>query len=393
MAADVITRDPQLQNLVNTYAPTAAGPQFTVGENYANKNLRDIHNQLLKEGSQTGLGSLSTIASFLGISETQPLTAGQTFSAASIPQNYVGSSSEWQGLVNAFGQPTTPTSGNAPSQLPQPLNRVEQFEQLREQHGVADLETQLNDLKAAIEQEQAQLRTNIYDERGKPVAQGVIEGRISKQQQQVQEQIDFLGRQQNRIVDQLNTAYNVIGLYMNFADADYEDAVQRYESEFNRNLAIYGLIADARREESDERRYQQQLASANLQTYQNALLSGNLSYSDLSADQKAQIARLESQAGLPVGLTSSLRMNPSDQVLFQNTNGGITQVGFMDASGKVRVESYGTKTGGTGGGSSLIDLGTNKEGEWKVVGTGTPKNMSSQPNMSTLDIYNLWPDY
>jgi predicted ATP-binding protein involved in virulence len=251
---------------------------------------------------------------------------------------------------------------------------------------VADLETQLNDLKAAIEQEQAQLRTNVLDERGKPVAQGVIQGRISKQEQQIQEQVDYLGRQQNRIVDQLNTAYNVIGLYMNFADADYDDAVQRYESEFNRNMAVYGLIADARRDERDEQRYQQQVASANLQTYMNALTSGNLNYNDLSADQKAQIAKLESQAGAPVGLTSSLQMKPDDQVLFTSTNDGITQVGFMDASGKVRVESYGTSTKKSGTGSSLINLGTNTGDTWKVVGT-------SKPNNPTLDIYDLWSNY
>jgi len=136
---------------------------------------------------------------------------------------------------------------------------------------------------------------------------------------------------------------------------DYQDATQAYNDAFQRNVTIYGLIADARGEAREEQKYAQQIASANLQTMVNAITSGNLSYDQLPSDQKLLINRLEAQAGLPVGLTASLKMNPQDTVLFETSNEGITQIGFMQEDGTVRVEEYGRRISSGGGTSTKID--------------------------------------
>ena len=100
---------------------------YTVPDKYANKTIRDIHGDLLNSGLGTGFGSLGTISSFLGIPENQRLQAGQTLTA-NIPDQYVGSSSEWTGLNTAFQpyvKPSAPAPVTAPVQTPQAFQQEE----------------------------------------------------------------------------------------------------------------------------------------------------------------------------------------------------------------------------------------------------------------------------
>ena len=229
---------------------------------------------------------------------------------------------------------------------PELLNRVEEYEKMRGEMGVADLETTLTDLKAQLEEQYAAKRARTTDAQGKPVAMGVIAGRVSEIERQENERIDAIGRQLNVINDQLTTAYNTIEQYMNFMSLDYQDAVTQYNTEFNRNLQIYHLV-DA---EIDE---QVSTARANLQTYQNAIINGNMSYSQLSSDQKTFINKLEVQAGLPVGFTS--RLNPDDKVIYNGTreSGGVKYVDYItqnpDGSLNTKSVAVGSSSGGSGG--------------------------------------------
>jgi hypothetical protein len=222
---------------------------------------------------------------------------------------------------------------------PQVLNREQAFTDLRAEYGVADLETRLNELKGEEDELVAAFRQQRAAERDKTVATNVIEGRISREERDANERLDYLGRQKSRIVDELNTKYSVIGQIMDFKSLDYQDAVQAYESEFNANLAVYKLI-------SDETKAAESSARANLQIYMNAITAGNLDYGSLDAGQKAMISKLEVQSGLPVGFTSSLKLDPKANVLFTTSNDGVTQVGVRNPDGSISVQSYGTKISG-----------------------------------------------
>ncbi|WP_179139871.1 hypothetical protein, partial [Brachyspira hyodysenteriae] len=72
---------------------------------------------------------------------------------------------------------------------------VELFGQYREAYGVDSLESEVNDLKAQQREIDAQLRVNVASERGKTVAQNVVEGRVTEQQRNAQENYDFVSRQ------------------------------------------------------------------------------------------------------------------------------------------------------------------------------------------------------
>ncbi len=226
---------------------------------------------------------------------------------------------------------------------PEPFSRVEQLETMREEYGLADLEQQLNDLKAAVRDEYAIQRQRTQAAEGQPVALGVIAGRVTEIERQQAERIDAYNREIAYITDQVNSAYNVIETYINYMGLDYQDAVNAYNDAFDRNLKIYQLTT----EELDR---QQTAARANLQLYVNAITSGNLDWGSLSSDQRFQINRMELTSGLPMGFISSLRMNAKDQLLM--TNGETGQAVFMDARGNLRTVNTGIGTGGKTGTTS-----------------------------------------
>jgi len=234
--------------------------------------------------------------------------------------------------------------------LPDPIKRAERFDELRTEYGVADLEKQVTELKAVQDELYAGFREQRFTEEGKPVATNVISGRISEEERQYRERVDYVGRQLARVNDELNTKYNVISTYMNFEGLDYQDAVQRYENDFNRNLQMYELVTDLRKEARSNFESDRAAASANLATYQNAITSGNLSYGQLDESQKVMINKLEAQAGLPTGFTANLKLSPSDRLLSINDKTGEALV--VGDNGQMQVIQTGfvgsTSSGGGG---------------------------------------------
>jgi hypothetical protein len=209
--------------------------------------------------------------------------------------------------IKASLAPTTPK--------PDTLNRVEEFEKLRTTQGVADLEKTLTDLKAQEDQLYAERRQQKTAERGKPVAQGVIEGRIGQEERDYLERVDAIGRQVARTTDELNTKYNVINTYINYMGLDYQDAVAAYDKEYAINFQVYDLVAKEKAAERSAYEYDTTAAKANLQIMMNAITNGNISYSNLSSTDKLAIQKLEVQAGFPVGTMSNLQMSPKDKIL------------------------------------------------------------------------------
>ena len=235
---------------------------------------------------------------------------------------------------------------------PDPFSRVGRFEELREEQGVVGLETSLTELKAQKEALIAEDRARRFDAEGKPVALGVIGGRVSEIERQTNERIDAINRQINTATDQLNTSYGMIETYINLAGMDYTDAVNSYNTEFNQNLQIYKIV-------DEERDEQQELARANLQTYQNAITKGNIDYGSLSSDQKVFISKLEVQSGLPIGFTAQLKAdNAEGKVLSTTTrtSGGQKFVDVVlqmsDGSMKVQTQGLGATGGDAGGATS-----------------------------------------
>jgi len=319
-------------------------------ENYGKETVASAYNQLSSGVKYTGGWTEKNLGAIEKYTGKKPSLVAPT-STEQLPK-YL---SDYQDSVfNASSSPELRDS--IVNQLepdmakPEPINRVEQFETMRKDMGVADLETSLTDLKAQLETEYATKRTRTRGIEGKPVAMGVIAGRVSEVERQETERIDAIGRQINVISDQLNTSYNVISQYMNFMGLDYQDSVTAYNAEFNKNLQIYQLV-DAEMDEATA------AARANLQIYQNAVTAGNISYDKLSSTQRTFINKLEMQSGLPIGFTASLRAdNAGGKVLSTTTReSGNTKYADIvmqmpDGSMQVKTQTLGNSSSGTGDG-------------------------------------------
>ena len=233
------------------------------------------------------------------------------------------------------------------TERPQPFKRLEEFNRLREEQGVAELETELNRLRSEQRDIVAENRARRFDAEGKPVPLGVISGRVSEIERQSNERLDVVNRQLSTITDQLNTSYGVIETFINLGSQDFQDATRAYNDEFNRNLQIYKLVD----EEIDEQRA---TARANLQTYQNAIIKGSIDYNSLSDDQKVFVNKLELQSGLPLGFTASLKQDSPDSKVLSTTtreSGGQKFVDVVmrnpDGSMEIKTQTLGavsTKT-------------------------------------------------
>lgn len=241
---------------------------------------------------------------------------------------------------------------------PEQFSAAQEFQKLREEKGIQGLEDQLNELTAQEDEEVAFFRKQRFDERGKPVAMGVIQGRISEEEQAAAERMDFIGRQKARINDQLKTSYSVINMMMGFMEGDYQRATDAYNAEFDRNLKVYDIVRQEERDARSDFEADRAYASANLTTFMNAITSGNLSYSNLDTSQKLMIQKLEIQSGMPQGFISQLQMAPGDRLVTFNDKTG--EALMTNADGTLSVVQTGMRPSPTSQSQSDITYNQTK---------------------------------
>jgi hypothetical protein len=238
---------------------------------------------------------------------------------------------------------------------PAPISRVDTRQALNTQYGVADLETQLNDLKAQEDALVAQTRQQGTAERAKTVPMNVIEGRITEEQRIAAEKMDYIVRQKNSLVNELNTKYNLINQYVQDTGLDYQDAVARYDKEFAQNIQMFDIIRGYETAAQDQANKDRAYAQSNLTIMTNLITSGNLNYASLPAESKLMVSKLEVQSGLPIGTVAGLQLSAKDKLL-----------GFSDDKTQALVV-------GDNGQMTVINTGLRKS-----TGTGTAADRAAE---------------
>jgi len=276
----------------------------------------------------------------------------QSYQQITVPELNIPTADELKSQLT----PTTPK--------PEVLSRTTLLDQQKTALGVTELESELNTLKTEERTLLANLRELTGAEEGKPVALNVMAGRITEEQRQAQTKLDYLNVRKATLVDELTTKYNAINTYINYAGMDYQDAVNAYENEFAQNVQVQNLLSGFRQEAwkyatdaitINETMKQNSIdnARANLTTVTNAILSGNMSYGNLSPDEKLNIQKLEIQSGMPVGTISKMQISAKDKILgFSSDN---SQAMIMNADGSIGLISTGIapKSTGTGAASGM----------------------------------------
>lgn len=222
---------------------------------------------------------------------------------------------------------------------PEVPSLLETFKTQKTEAGLDTLQEEINQLKAAERDQVATRRIRKRDAEGKPVALGVIGGRVTEVERQESERIDVIQRQLRNKTDQFNSALNGIQMIMSFTQQDFDNATSSFNSQFTQGLATINAISGIQQDQKDEAQRAKDNANATLGVMMNAVTSGNISYNDLSSDQKLNISKLEARAGLPVGFMSNLRMSPTDRLL--NVNPETGEALMIDENGNFIVKKTG----------------------------------------------------
>lgn len=265
------------------------------------------------------------------------------------------STQTYQDMFNNLKATITPTT-----EKPNTPNFVDLYNTNRTKYGVTDLESSLNDAKA---RRQALLDANDArkrNEEGKPVAMNVIQGRQSEEDRQAQIELNNINREIEDTSNELTQKYNVINSIMDFSKLDYTNATDRYDKDFTQSLNLFNTVKGIADSEKSANERAQDNARANLQIIYNGMSAGGVNFETLTPDQKTNITKLETEAGLPIGFYTSIQnKNPKGDILSTTTRdtGGkkYADVIIKNADGSLSTKSI--YLGGVDKGSNDMSQG------------------------------------
>lgn len=216
------------------------------------------------------------------------------------------------------------TGGLERPELPQ---YEETYGELRGEYGIDELEQRVADFDVEADEILATLEQAKIEQKKKGVVGSVVEGRIEEQEQQAKDRLDFIQRQRDSYISELNTKNNTISMLMNFRQMDYTAAKDQYNTEFSQSLQALNAVQGIEQNIKDEQQRIVDNAKANLSVIYNNIADSTEGYAGLSSSQKSQIVKLEAQAGLPSGFFKTIQSkNPGGRV--------VTTTEFTDSSGK-----------------------------------------------------------
>lgn len=231
-----------------------------------------------------------------------------------------------QSITDQVSEVTSALTGG--EKRPERPSYESQYSSLRAEQGIGSLEDKLNELTSAEDALYADLRAKKESETGKPVAMGVIEGRIGELSKQAQSDIDFITRQKNSITNQLKTKYSIVDTLMKYKEQDYTTAAADYDRQFSQAVQTFNLVKGIQAEQKSDAETKTDNARANLQIIANNVASGALD--EITPEQKLLINKLELESGLPQGFVEGLRSkNPKADIITTNN--------WTDASGREYV--------------------------------------------------------
>ena len=235
------------------------------------------------------------------------------------------------------------------------------YNDLRDKFDVESLEQYVNDLQEDEETIYANLRQRRTAERGKSVAMNVIEGRIGEAERQESERLDYLNRQKNSAVRQLQAANATIENLINFKKLDYDTARNEYNDAFNQKISLYNLAKGAVDADMTDEQRAEERSRANLDIIYGTMSEGKINAENITPEMQYQINQLELEAGLPTGFYNNLlQSNPEGEILSTTTrsyNGGkYADILFKNPDGSITSKSVylGGDSSGSGGGDTKL---------------------------------------
>lgn len=233
------------------------------------------------------------------------------------------------------------------------------YSDMRKNYGLDGLEQYVNDLSTEEEEIFATLRQRRTAERDKPVATNVIEGRISQTERQEAERIDYVRRQKQTAINELQSANATIENIMNLRQMDYNNARQSYNDAFSQQMTMFSTIKGIVDTEMTMEQRAQETARANLNIIYGAITEGTMDKSSMTPEMQYQVSKMELSAGLPQNFYNNLQnQNPGGKILSTTTRtsggGKYADVLMQQPDGSIKVQSVylGGDSSGSGGGTN-----------------------------------------
>jgi hypothetical protein len=276
---------------------------------------------------------------------------------------------------------------------------VEQYNDLLAQTGIEDLRTRLIDTQDQLRQKQLEIRGEelTLQERmaaieDKPVVEGIITGEkyaaekqreLSRSREQLE--LQTLALEEQALSSRIQAEQSTIETIMNLTKMDYEQVRDEVETSYRRNLDIvnmtsqiydrdYQAMQDAlgfmSTQEQFKYRVQEDTKQNNralLQTTLNAIQSRNISWQDLSPEDRERVSALSIASGYPADIGQMLIVETpkerSIQSQYFNQNTGQLVVTYDDGQVELKnIGGYITKpTGGTTSGATSGVSGTDTD--------------------------------
>lgn len=213
---------------------------------------------------------------------------------------------------------------------PEPVkpDYLKTYQELRASGGVQSLEDEMiaiKDRKRVLQDSLAEERTKLAGEGG--ITQGFLEGTMSEKGRAVQAELDKISRAEALAVDRLNLKNSYIDSVMKMTELDYSTASTQYNNEYSKNIQSQSLIANVSGKYETLKDKDETIARANLSTITNLFSNSGKTWDTATPEMKAQINKLEMQAGIPVGTTELFAKSKPRANIIGTTTG-------YDASGK-----------------------------------------------------------
>lgn len=249
---------------------------------------------------------------------------------------------------------------NPAGSRPETPNFSDLYNKTRKDLNIDDLENYVNDLQTEEEQIYADLRARRTAERDKTVATNVIEGRIGQAERQEAERIDYITRQKNSAVRQLQSANATIENIINFTKLDYETARNSYNDQFSQQMSLFNTVKGIVDSEITDEERDADRARANLNIIYSSIREGEVDTKSLTPEMQYTINKMELSAGLPTGFYENIKnQNPNGKILSTTTrtsgNAKYADVLMRNDDGSISVKSVYLGADASGSGSSTED--------------------------------------
>lgn len=266
-----------------------------------------------------------------------------------------GSSSASPDTGGGSSIPGAADLGSAPT----PPDLIQTYNDLVVSNSLPKLEEDLTNATNAVKELDDAYNAGVHSQENRLAPMQIIEGKQNLLRQQYLEQRATLVRTQEAAAARVTSVRNSIAMVMELTDKNYDNAATAFNNAWTRNMSTQQFLASRADAAADRAEKDTDNARATLTTLTNIIKESGKTWKEVSTTMKAQIQKLELQAGLPSGSMETFINTKPEAKLLATVNG-------TDASGNDIITFVYADKNGNPGTTKIIKTG----GKSSIPGSG-----------------------